>query len=226
MTDSVATKSSTLIVPARTDSLIFHMSVAEPSARPSWRPASMGPPVIMIAGRSTDAAPMIIAGVVLSHPESRTTPSIGLPRIDSSTSIAIRLRSSMAVGWICVSPSDVTGNSNGTPPASHTPRLTNSASAPRCWLHGVSSDAELQMPISGLPLKTSSGRPRLHPAAVDVVVAARALVPTRGTQPYRGFLLVGHDLIRSGGHTCASFVGAVRWDRVGEISDGSIRRRR
>ena len=37
-------------------------------------------------------------GVVLSQPQSSTTPSIGLPRIDSSTSMLTRLRNSMAVG--------------------------------------------------------------------------------------------------------------------------------
>ncbi len=40
------------------------------------------------AGRSQLAAPMMSDGVVLSQPHSSTTPSIGLPRIDSSTSMA------------------------------------------------------------------------------------------------------------------------------------------
>ena len=38
-----------------------------------------------------------------------------------------RLRNSIAVGRMFVSPSDITGNSSGKPPASHTPRLTYSA---------------------------------------------------------------------------------------------------
>ena len=57
-------------------------------------------------------------GVVLSQPIRSTTPSIGLPRIDSSTSMLARLRNNMAVGLSCVSPSDITGNSSGNPPAS------------------------------------------------------------------------------------------------------------
>ena len=71
-----------------------------------------------MVGRSQLAAPISSAGVVLSQPTSSTTPSIGLPRIDSSTSMLARLRNSMAVGRICVSPSDITGNSSGRPPAS------------------------------------------------------------------------------------------------------------
>jgi len=160
ITDSVARNSSWLNVPARTSSLMRHMSVADPRARPRCRPVSIGPPVTISAGRSTDAAPITIAGVVLSQPDSRTTPSIGLPLIDSSTSMAIRLRNSIVVGWICVSPRDMTGNSSGTPPDSQTPRLTCSANSSRCWLHGVSSEAELQMPIIGRPVNASSGRPR------------------------------------------------------------------
>ena len=35
---------------------------------------------------------MTIAGVVLSQPQSSTTPSIGLPRMDSSTAMLIRFR--------------------------------------------------------------------------------------------------------------------------------------
>ena len=40
-----------------------------------------------IVGRSQLAAPISSAGVVLSQPTSRMTPSIGLARIDSSTSM-------------------------------------------------------------------------------------------------------------------------------------------
>ena len=96
--DSVAMNSSTVISPARTASLIFHMSVADPSGLPLWRPVSIGPPVSMIVGKSTEAAPINMAGVVLSQPDKSTTPSKGLQRTDSSTSIAMRFRSNIAVG--------------------------------------------------------------------------------------------------------------------------------
>ena len=71
-----------------------------------------------MVGRSQLAAPMIRAGVVLSQPTRRTTPSRGLARIDSSTSILTRLRNSIAVGRMIGSPVDMTGNSKGNPPAS------------------------------------------------------------------------------------------------------------
>jgi hypothetical protein len=112
-----------------------------------------------MVGRSTLAAPMSWAGVVLSQPASSTTPSRGLARMHSSTSMLMRLRNIMVVGRIRVSPSEMVGNSRGKPPASQTPRLTHSA-RPRKWaLQGVSSDHELQMPITGRPTKRSLGRP-------------------------------------------------------------------
>src|SRR4029450_9596147 len=65
----------------------------------------------------------------------------------------------MAVGRMLDSPVDITGNSTGRPPASHTPRLTGSAMVRRCALQGVSSDQVLQMPTTGRPSNTSAGRP-------------------------------------------------------------------
>src|SRR6202167_3962764 len=107
----------------------------------------MGPPDSPMVGRSQDAAPIIKAGVVLSQPIISTTPSIGLPRIDSSTSMLARFLNSIAVGRSCVSPSDMTGNSKEKPPASQTPRFTYSASSRKLALHGVNSDHVLQMPM-------------------------------------------------------------------------------
>src|SRR5215472_6898476 len=147
------------MVPAATASVIFHTLVPEPSSFPRNLPLSMGPPESPIVGRSQEAAPMSNDGVVLSHPINRTTPSIGLPRIDSSTSMLARLRNSIAVGRNCDSPRDITGNSRGKPPASHTPRLTQSANSRKCALQGFSSDQVLQMPMTGRPSKRSLGQP-------------------------------------------------------------------
>ena len=61
-------------------------------------PVSIGPPGITTAGRSTDAAAISNAGIVLSQPPSSTTPSIGLARSISSVAIAAMLRHSIAVG--------------------------------------------------------------------------------------------------------------------------------
>ena len=80
-----------------------------------------------------------------------------------------------------VSPSDMTGNSNGKPPASQTPRLTCSASSRKCALHGVSSDQVLQMPMIGRPSKTSGGSPAADPAAMDEAVLVALAEP--GARP-------------------------------------------
>jgi hypothetical protein len=141
--------SGRVISPARTASENFHTSVPEPMSLPRNLPFSIGPDETTMVGRSTLAAPIIWPGVVLSQPPSSTTPSIGLPRIDSSTSMASRLRNSMAVGRIWVSPRLMAGNSSGRPPASQTPRFTCSAMSRRPALQGVISDQVLQMPITG-----------------------------------------------------------------------------
>src|SRR5262249_7206666 len=119
-------------------------------------------------------------GVVLSQPMSRTTPSIGLPRIDSSTSMLARLRKSIAVGRSWVSPSDMTGNSSGKPPDSQTPRLTNSAISRKCALQGVSSDQVLQMPIMGRPSNRSCGQPWFF-------IQLRYTKPSRSRRPYHSW---------------------------------------
>ena len=99
-------------------------------------------------------------GIVLSQPPSSTTPSIGLARSISSIDIAARLRQSIAVGFTCVSPSDITGSSSGMPPASQMPCFTDCATSVRCELHGVRSDAVLAIAMCGRPSNASAGRPR------------------------------------------------------------------
>ena len=147
---SLTVSSSCDISPARTASLNRQISLV-PMSRPSYLPVSIGPPETTRVGMFTLDAPITNDGVVLSQPHSNTTPSIGFARIDSSTSMLARFRYSMAVGLIKVSPSDMTGNSTGNPPASDTPRFTDSANSRKCALQGVSSDHVLQIPITGLP---------------------------------------------------------------------------
>src|SRR5262249_60491151 len=106
------------IAPLRTSSLNFQTLVPPPICSPRNLPLRIGPPDTAIVGRPQLAAPINAAGVVLSQPTSRITPSIGLARIDSSTSMLARLRKSIAVGRIVDSPSEMTGNSSGKPPAS------------------------------------------------------------------------------------------------------------
>ncbi len=147
-------------LPARTSSLSRHTSVPQPSGIPRNVPVSIGPPGTTTAGRSTDAAPISRAGIVLSHPPSSTTPSIGLARIISSIAMAAMFRHSIAVGRTCVSPSDTTGMSSGTPPASQMPAATCSATSVRCRLHGTRSEAVFAIAICGRPVKAESGAPR------------------------------------------------------------------
>src|ERR1700757_1584368 len=118
MQDSAARKSFMLILPARTASDICQTPVPEPILWPLKQPFSIGPPETTRVGKLQLAAPIIREGVVLSHPHRSTTPSIGLPRIDSSTSMEARLRKSIAVGRKLDSPNDITGNSTGKPPNS------------------------------------------------------------------------------------------------------------
>ncbi len=63
---STSQSSSSVIRPARRSAQSRRASVPE-----------LGPPVTMMAGRSAEAAPMSMAGVVLSHPERSTTASSG-----------------------------------------------------------------------------------------------------------------------------------------------------
>ncbi len=169
-----------------TSSLNRQTSVPEPSSAPRYLPFSIGPPDTTSEGRSQLAAPMTSDGVVLSQPHSSTTPSIGFPRIDSSTSMLARLRKSIAVGRRLVSPSDITGNSNGTPPASQTPRLTCSASCRKWPLHGVSSDHVLQIPMSGRPSsKIPSGNPR--PTQLRWMKPSLSALPNQAAERYLRF---------------------------------------
>jgi hypothetical protein len=74
---SISQNSSSLRRPARRSAQKRQLSVPEPMSSVRQRPRSMGPPVTMIAGTSAEAAPISMAGVVLSQPESSTTPSSG-----------------------------------------------------------------------------------------------------------------------------------------------------
>src|SRR5882757_10801194 len=155
---SASPNSSSDMTPLRRSSVKRHISLV-PILLPLYFPASMAPPDTTIVGISTLQAPITNAGVVLSQPQSRTTPSKGLARSDSSTSMLTRFLYNIAVGLIRVSPRDMTGNSRGNPPASSTPLLTDSANSLKCALQGVSSDQVLQMPITGLPSNSSEGMP-------------------------------------------------------------------
>ena len=84
--------SSTVIRPAFISASNFHTCVPEPTSWPWYLPLSIGPPVTITAGRSTLAVAISRPGVVLSQPDSSTTPSSGLARMSSSASSARRFR--------------------------------------------------------------------------------------------------------------------------------------
>jgi len=149
---SSSSQSAPEIFPVRNSSQYLHMSVPLPISTPRQFPDFLGPPFTWMVGRFALAAPINCAGPVLSQFESRTTASIGLERSVSSTSIAIRLRYSMAVGFMNSSPSEIVGNSRGRPPADRTPRFTASATSRRFMLQLFSSLQEFAIPTTGRPL--------------------------------------------------------------------------
>ncbi|MNE85159.1 hypothetical protein D3C80_1821270 [compost metagenome] len=84
--------------------------------------------------------------------------------MDSSASIDSRLRNGKEVGLMMFSLSDISGASNGIPPASRIPTLTSSARARRLRLHGLMSDQVFRIPTTGRSIRSS----RLHPDAARV----------------------------------------------------------
>ena len=92
MPSSIPRQAHSSRFPAQRSAQYFHASVPLPSVVPAKLPLSIGPAGKKIAGRLADVAPMISAGVVLSHPPMSTAPSIGWLRSTSSVSIASRLR--------------------------------------------------------------------------------------------------------------------------------------
>ena len=99
-----------------------------PRRSPRWLPVDIGPVGSTIAGISLEAAAMTCAGRVLSQPPMSTTASIGWARINSSVSIAMRLRKYIEVGEAKLSWIDIVGKTIGSPPASMTPRFAASTS--------------------------------------------------------------------------------------------------
>src|SRR5919197_3262012 len=103
----------------------------------------------------------------------------------SSTSIDMRFRNSIVVGFIRFSPSEIVGNSSGSPPASSTPRFTASASERKWRLQFPSSDHELQIPITGRP---ASALREIPSAWID----ERWMKPARSAPPNQRRLRMHH----------------------------------
>jgi hypothetical protein len=77
MQDSASQSSSSVRRSARRSAHNRQASVPEPSSSARHLPLSIGPPVTRTAGTSAEAAPISIAGVVLSQPDRSTTASSG-----------------------------------------------------------------------------------------------------------------------------------------------------
>src|SRR5258707_8150573 len=73
----ISFSSRSLIFPSASKFRAFHATATAPTRSPLYQPFSIGPLVRTIAGKSTVAAAMMQAGVVLSQPVVRTTPSNG-----------------------------------------------------------------------------------------------------------------------------------------------------
>ena len=132
----------------------------------------------------------------------------------SSTSMDMRFRKSIVVGFMSGSESEITGNSSGKPPARQTPRLTCSATVRRCALQFVASLQEFAIPMTGRPWKASSVKP-------SALIHARWRKPLRSVPPNQcwlrslGFVMGARCLLdgqRPRGHRPASSVGSlVHW---------------
>jgi hypothetical protein len=107
------------------------------------------------------------------------------------------LRNGNDVGLMMFSLSDISGISNGMPPASRMPVRTSSASARRFMLQGFMSDQAFRMPMTGRVIRSS----RLHPAAAKV---------ERCTKPGRSSLR-NQRALRSGRlcRVSSSFMGSI-----------------
>lgn len=118
--------------PARCRAHMLRQSVHAPSRCPWNDEVSIGPATSDTAGTSADTAAITCAGTVLSQPPTSTAASIGWARRSSSVTIASRLRNSIEVGLSRISGSDIEPNTNGSPPASSTPRSTARTSSGIC----------------------------------------------------------------------------------------------
>ena len=150
--------------PARRSSHIRHSAVPVPIGWPRNRSTGREPPVTRTVGTLALIAPISAPGTLLSQLARMTSPSSGLARTSSSTSIASRLRYSIALGFMRSSPSEMVPNSAPIPPASVMPAFTSAASSFSGRLHGFRSLAEFAIPITGWLAPLRTGRPALASA--------------------------------------------------------------
>jgi len=122
---------------------------------PLKRPAIIGPPLTSMAGMLRRRAAIIIPGIILSQLGINTRPSKGYALAMTSTESQISSRDPSEYfmpSWFMAIPSQtpIVENSIGVPPAILTPSFTACAILPRCMCPGITSLAELAMPMMGL----------------------------------------------------------------------------
>ncbi len=150
--------------PARRSSQSRHSAVPVPTGAPWNRATGRAPPVTRTVGMFALIAPISAPGTLLSQLARMTRPSSGLALTISSTSMASRLRYSIALGFIRSSPSDIVGNSTPAPPAASIPSLTGPTRSRSGRLHGFSSLAEFAIPITGVAPSLLTRTPALASA--------------------------------------------------------------
>jgi hypothetical protein len=138
------------------------------------------PPYSATPGRFRRPSAIAAAGMVLSQPESTTTPSKEWPRTNSSMVSAIQSRETSEArmpGVPMLMPSETTMvlPSIGVPPAARTPSLTACARSRRCMLHGVTSEKVLTTAISGFS-RSAGVRPVARSMARAGAWSGKALI--------------------------------------------------
>ena len=141
-------------------------------------PGMIDPPYSISPGRSSRASAIIVPGMVLSQPDSATTPSHIAPRTASSIESAITSRDTSdarmpSVPMLMPSETTMVLNSIGVPPAARIPSFTFAPSSRRCRLQGVASVQVFATAMSGFSRSAS-----LSPVAFSIARAGRALCPS------------------------------------------------
>ena len=157
---SSSVSSCSLIEPAATLPTASNTEIRS-TVRPLKRPDSIGPPLMIMAGMLRRRAAIIMPGIILSQFGMRTSPSKGYALAMTSTESAtssLDPREYFIPSWFMAMPSQMpmVENCRGRPPARRTPSLTAAAILSRCMWPGISSEAELAMPMIGR--SSSSGK--------------------------------------------------------------------
>ena len=146
----------------KSSSLIFPVCLAPTASNTSTRsialslncPASIGPPLTIMAGMFKRSMAINMPGTILSQLQISTSPSKGCAIAMISTESAmssLEMREYFIPSWPMARPSHtpIVENSIGVPPATLTPAFTAEAISFKCRWPGIISFAEFAIPIMG-----------------------------------------------------------------------------